>query len=153
MRTTERDPTGEADWTDRFEAWAGIDIAVIFAALGVLSAITLFASLVLIPVLVSRMPTDYFRDPRRSPILWATRRPFVRWALLVGKNLAGAVLLVGGVLMLLLPGQGLLTILMGLVLINYPGKRRLERYLVTRPPILRGVNWLRHRAGRPPLEL
>ena len=130
-----------------------MEVATVFTVLGVLSAITFFASLVLIPVLVARMPTDYFRDRHRSPVLWATRRPVVRWAMLGVKNVAGAVLLIGGLLMLVLPGQGLLTILMGLVLINYPGKRRLERNLVTRPPILRGVNWLRHRAGRPPLEL
>lgn len=153
MRTTQRDGVERHDWADRFEAWAGVDVAVVFTTLGVLSAITFLVSLVLIPILVARMPTDYFRDRRRSPALWVTRHPAVRWSLLVGKNLAGAVLLIGGLTMLLLPGQGLLTILMGLVLINYPGKRRLERYLVTRPPILRGVNWLRRRGGRPPLQL
>lgn len=153
MQTTDRDSTGQPNWTDRFEAWTGVELSTVFTALGVLSAITFLASLVLIPVLVARMPTDYFRIHDRSPVPWTTRHPVLRWSLLVGKNVAGVVLLIGGVLMLVLPGQGLLTILMGLVLINYPGKRRLERYLVTRPPILRGINWLRHRGGRPPLEL
>jgi hypothetical protein len=55
--------------------------------------------------------------------------------------------------MLVLPGQGVLTILAGITLLNYPGKRRLELWLVRRPAIHRAIDWIRRRAGRAPLEL
>jgi hypothetical protein len=76
-----------------------------------------------------------------------------RGALLVGKNLLGFVLVVAGVLMSLpgVPGQGVLTILMGVMLIDFPGKHRAERWLVTRRPVLAAVNRMRARVGREPL--
>lgn len=126
--------------------------AVLFTALGALSLVSFVGSLVLIPFLVARMPVDYFHRPKRPRLPFAKRHPIIRWSLLVAKNLLGGVLLIGGVLMLVLPGQGLLTILMGLVLIDYPGKRSLERFLITRPSILRAVNWLRRKADQPPLK-
>ncbi len=127
--------------------------AAVITALGIVSAITFVGSLILIPILITRMPTDYFRDPENKPESpWAARHPVLRWMLLIAKNVLGAVLLAGGIVMLVLPGQGLLTMIMGLVLMNYPGKRRIERYLVTRRAILRTINWIRKRSHRPPLE-
>jgi hypothetical protein len=67
---------------------------------------------------------------------------------LIAKNLAGVTLLAAGLVMLLTPGQGLLTIVVGITLINFPGKMRFERWLATRPPVWRSINWLRERAGR-----
>ena len=51
-----------------------------------------------------------------------------------------------------LPGQGLLTLLIGLMLTDFPGKYRLEKRLIAQPGVLKAVNWLRARAGHPPLE-
>lgn len=106
-----------------------------------------------VPVLIRRMPYDYFlEDSSRSR--WMRRRhPAIRLTLLVLKNLLGAVLLAGGVIMLFTPGQGLLTIVVGLFLLNFPGKRRFETWLVSRPPIHRAIGWMRRRAGQRPLEL
>ena len=59
---------------------------------------------------------------------------------------AGIILSVPGV-----PGQGLLTMLVGLVLLDIPGKRRLELKLVSRPRVVRAINRLRKRFSRPPL--
>ncbi len=75
-------------------------------------------------------------------------------ALLLGvaKNILGGLLVVMGVVMLFTPGQGLLTILIGLLLLNFPGKYRLERWLVLRPGVLRGLNWLRQRRGHRPFD-
>jgi len=58
---------------------------------------------------------------------------------------------VAGIIMLVLPGQGIFTILIGIMLLNFPGKYRLERWIVARRPVLRSINWLRRRAGRAPL--
>jgi hypothetical protein len=62
------------------------------------------------------------------------------------------VLLVGGLLMLLMPGQGLLTIAVAVMLLDFPGKFRLQRWLVKRESVWRTINWLRNRAKRQPLK-
>ncbi len=71
----------------------------------------------------------------------------------LGKNLLGLVVLVIGIAMLVLPGQGVLTIVTGLLLMDFPGKYRFERWLVHQRPVLLGVNWLRGKAGRQALLL
>jgi hypothetical protein len=68
------------------------------------------------------------------------------------KNLVGVALLLAGLVMLVTPGQGLLTIVVGLTLLSFPGKARLERWIATRPAVWRAINWMRQRAGRDTLE-
>jgi uncharacterized membrane protein SpoIIM required for sporulation len=118
-----------------------------------LSLVTFVGTLIIVPLLVVRIPADYFANdkPHRTP--WAVHHPFVRGALLFSKNLAGYVLILAGILMLLLPGQGLLTILIGIMLLDFPGKFRLQKWLLTRRTVLKSVNWLRKRAKRTPLNL
>lgn len=101
--------------------------------------------------LVVRLPRDYFTARRRPRGVW-TLSPSLRPVVLVVKNLLGAVLALAGLVMLFVPGQGLLTIAAGLMLLDFPGKYRLERWLVTRPRVWRAINWLRCRAGRVPLD-
>ena len=84
---------------------------------------------------------------------WEMRHPIVRWCILIGKNAIGAVLLLAGLLMLVAPGPGILTILAGVVLMDFPGKRSLEQRVLALPAVLHMVNGIRQRAGRPPLQL
>lgn len=119
--------------------------------LSLLSLSTFIISLVTLPLLVARIPTDYFCHQRRTPGTWTNAHPALRLLMIGLKNLLGLVLLVGGVIMLFIPGQGVLTIAMGLLLMNYPGKYRLERRIVGIPAVLRGLNWLRARRKVPPL--
>ncbi len=78
-----------------------------------------------------------------------------RLALAIGKNVLGAVLVIVGLVLSVpgVPGQGLLTILVGILLLDIPGKRKLERRLVSRPAVLRNINKLRTRFDRSPLKL
>ena len=117
------------------------------AVLGAISAAMFVLTLAALPPIVAFLPEDYFIRPRRK------RREisFATWVWLVGKNVTGVTLIVSGIAMLLLPGQGLLTILVGLMLMNFPGKRRMERWLVARPRVLASLNWLRKKFDRPPL--
>lgn len=117
------------------------------------SVFIFIATLILVPILLVRLPTDYFAHGKRQRAAWRQHHPLIRAVLLVGKNIVGLLLLVTGVAMLFLPGQGLLTMVMALVLLDLPGKYRLERWLISRRPILRGVNWLRRRAHRPLIVL
>ncbi|MFV8835128.1 PGPGW domain-containing protein [Aquisalimonas sp.] len=117
------------------------------------SLMMLVAGLVLVPVIVVRLPRRYFAHRRRRERMLAPRHPLVRYSVLLIKNVVGAVLVVAGLLMLVLPGQGVLTILVGLSLLNFPGKYRLERWIVSRPAVFQSMNWLRRRYGRRPLVL
>lgn len=121
--------------------------------LGGASMLLFVATLFGVPWLFTRIPHDYFAHHRRLRAPWAKHHPALRGVLLVAKNLLGALFVVMGVAMLVLPGQGVATILAGIVLLDFPGKYRLERWVVGRRSVLRSINWLRRWAGRPPLVL
>jgi len=120
-------------------------------SLGLISLLSFIASLVLIPYLVVRIPVDYFAETERQPAAWTQKHIVFRWLVLIVKNLFGVVFILLGLAMLVLPGQGLLTIFIGILLLNFPGKYRFERRLIQRPAINRGIDWLRKRAGQKPL--
>jgi hypothetical protein len=65
----------------------------------------------------------------------------------------GFVLLAAGIAMLVLPGQGILTMLIGISLVDFPGKRQLERKLIGQPAVLNAINKMRQRFGQPPLTV
>lgn len=120
---------------------------------GIVSVVIFVASILIIPALIIRIRPDYFAHAKRPASRWADQRRSVRVAILVGKNLLGGILMIAGLAMLVLPGQGLLTLLVGFLLIDFPGKYRLEKRLVGRPFILRPINWLRTRRNRQPLQM
>lgn len=105
-------------------------------------------------VVVVRIPHDYFVGDEVHSLL-PLRSPWLRWLARIGRNLVGVTLIVLGLLMSVpgIPGQGLLTILLGVMMVDLPRKRRLERWIVGRPSVLRTMNRLRARYGRPPLTL
>jgi len=121
--------------------------------LSIISLITFAGSLLALPWLVGIIPEDYFLHQHRKPTDLKQRHPITRLMLLLGKNLLGLILLCGGLLMLFLPGQGLLTMAVGLLLMDYPGKYALERKIVSRPSILKGMNWLRAKGNHPPIKV
>jgi hypothetical protein len=120
--------------------------AGLFAASSLMSLAAVTAVLVALPV-------DYFRVGA-APAKWP-RSPALRWLWRIAKNILGVALIALGVLLSVpgVPGQGLLTIVIGLSLLDYPGKRGLERRIVARPAVLRTINRVRTRFGRPPMEL
>ncbi len=117
------------------------------------SVLMLVGGLLAAPWIVVRIPHDHFVRRRRLVDRWLANRPLPRTALLVLKNAAGCVLLLAGAAMLVLPGQGLLTLFVGLMILDFPGKPAFERWLVRKPPVFRAINHMRARAGRRPLEL
>jgi len=117
-----------------------------------LSTLTFFGTILLIPLILIRMSADYFVTPERIPI-FERRHPFIRFILLLLKNLLGVLFLIAGFIMLFIPGQGLLTIFIGITLINFPGKRKLERKLILHPKVLPIINSIRQKAGKTPLLL
>jgi hypothetical protein len=111
------------------------------------------ATLIAVPFAIARIPEDYFLHDERPPLIRCDRCLAARVAFFTLKNLAGVLLIAAGIAMVVLPGQGLLTIVLGILLLDFPGKFRAERWLFSRPRILKPINWLRARAGRPPLRM
>ncbi len=52
--------------------------------------------------------------------------------------------------MLVTPGQGIITIFLGLFLMEFPGKRKLELKFIKHNPTFKALNWLRNKAGKSP---
>jgi hypothetical protein len=119
-----------------------------------LFVVTFAISLAAISFILVKLPPTYFQQSHPR-IFWVDRHPSVRWAGLIGKNVLGVLLVLLGVLMSIpgVPGQGILTILLGIMLIDLPGKRQLEYKILKRPSVLEKINGLRHRFSKLPLVL
>ncbi|MEX1033407.1 MAG: PGPGW domain-containing protein [Cellvibrionaceae bacterium] len=117
------------------------------------SVVVFLASLVVIPWLIVRIPADYFMRAMKHRSTLVGYNPIFVILLKVLRNVVAAVFIIVGLLLLVLPGQGLLTLFLGLVIADFPGKRRAVNWLVARRGIHRSINWLRRRAGRNPINL
>ena len=124
----------------------------VLIGLGASSILIFIISILGISWFVAQIPEDYFLSSKRKPSKWQEQKPILRLAVLFGKNIIGVSLIIGGLLMLVLPGQGLLTIVTGLLLINYPGKYKLEQKLVAIPSVFKALNWIRVKANKSPLK-
>jgi hypothetical protein len=117
-----------------------------------LSFVFFVATLIAIPFILVRLPADYFDV--RVPRPWMQdHHPVLRVAGHLVKNAIGAVFVFAGFLMLFLPGQGVLTMLIGISMLDFPSKRKLEAKLVGQPTVLSVINGMRKHRGKPPLVL
>jgi hypothetical protein len=117
-----------------------------------LSLASFIVSIVGVPWFVKRLPEDYFSRREQERFGFdAPVRTIGDRVLVILKNAVGAVLVVAGVAMLVLPGQGILTLLVGVFMVDFPGKRRFQRRFLALPVVLKSVNALRERSGEPPL--
>jgi hypothetical protein len=116
--------------------------------------ITFATSLAIVSLVLVKLPATYFKRSHDRTFL-VNHPPIVRVLAIIGKNLLGGVLVVVGIVLSLpgVPGQGALTILLGIMLLDFPGKQRFEYWLVSRPKILNAINKLRHRFSKPELVL
>lgn len=128
-----------------------LDPAVMWSLTGGTLALAL-ASLAMVPLLVLRLPADYFVERRPHLVQRLASASAAGRVLIVLKNLLGVILGLLGIAMLVLPGQGLLTILLALVLLDLPRKHDLERRLVRRPGVRSALDRLRARFEKPPFE-
>ena len=127
---------------------------IAFWWIGTLSIATFVGTLIIIPILVVRIPADYFkRKKQKQKSCNKNQYAFICFIGLVFKNLFGALFVLAGVAMLFLPGQGLITILIGIVMLNFPGKFALQLRIVQQPTVLRAINWIRIKANQPVLEV
>ena len=116
-------------------------------ALAALVCVLLTAgSLAIVLRIVLALPEDYFEANQPRLTSWTASR--------VARNGAGIVLITVGAALSIpgVPGQGVLTILVGLFLVDFPRRQQLERALARRPGVLPALNRLRVRFGRAPLR-
>lgn len=131
------------------QQWIPVDVLV---SLTVASVIGFVGSLIAIPWILIRLPSDYF--DMRVPRHWMKdHHPVLRVIGLIIKNILGMVFFLAGFLMLFLPGQGLLTMLIGISFMDFPNKRRLEARIVGQRTIFNAINAMRQRFNKPPLTL
>lgn len=124
----------------------------ILITLGVSSVFIFILSIAGISWFVAQIPDDYFLSTKRQRTKWGQEKPILRLLFLLLKNIVGIFLIFAGLLMIVLPGQGFLTIVTGLLLINYPGKFKLEQKIVAMPSIFKALNWIRKKANKNPLQ-
>lgn len=108
----------------------------------------------IVSLILVKLPANHFSKNRKTKF-WAGPRPALHAAKVIGKNILGVFLVALGVVLSLpgVPGQGLLTILLGIMLLDFPGRDRLEQKLLSKPSIVNTINRLRQRFGKPPLVL
>ena len=116
--------------------------------------VSFFANLGIVSLILVKIPADHFSKSRKTKF-WAGPRPWLHAGKVIGKNIGGVLLVALGVVLSLpgVPGQGLLTVLLGIMLLDFPGRDRLEQKLLSKPSILNSINKLRDRFGKKPLEL
>ncbi len=114
------------------------------------TVITIIASYGLIVIGMIKIPADYFSSTYVREINKDTHFS-LRWAAFIIKNVIGFILIIAGVIMIFTPGPGVPTILLGLIMMDIPGKRPLEARLIQRPMVLSAVNDLRAKYNKPPL--
>ena len=128
--------------------WSSIGLGV------VLFLVSLSLSFAAIAIVMVKIPAHYFSSHYKEDFLpdshWT-----VRWGAVILKNIFGVFLILLGIALSLpgVPGQGILTILLGLIMLDIPGKRPLEARIIKRPTVLAAINKLRAKYGKPELVL
>ena len=111
-----------------------------------------FGSILVAWILILRLPVDYLSSDRRLAAPSVVQPPFLRISLRIGRNLFGILLVTTGLVMLLTPGQGILFILLGAMMVDFPNKHRFIQRHLERQQVLSVINRVRQRAGKPSLD-
>jgi len=140
--------------SEKIISWSSMNSDLLFL-LGSLSIFILIISVFMMVLIISFLPEDYFKSENRNLIssVQNSRYPLLKLLVLITKNFFGVLLLLSGILMLVLPGQGILTIITGLVFMDYPGKYKFERKLLRQKGVINSINLIRSRLSKPSLKV
>ena len=108
------------------------------------------ATIALVPWMITRLPPDYFSKEERENYLFKDYSPFLRSVFMILKNIIGGILVLAGISMLFLPGQGLLTIVAGIFFLNFPYKYKIEKWIIAQPVVFKIFNTIREKAHKAP---
>lgn len=132
-----------------FITQATADYHQYFVWMGIVSFVVFVASLLLTPILLGKIPQDYFVHTNQQKV---EIKHLGHLIIVISRTIVGFVLLIAGIIMLVTPGQGIISILLGLFLMEFPGKRKLELKLINHEPTFKALNWLRGKANKDPFE-
>jgi hypothetical protein len=131
----------------------GADFIFLTLVISIASAIVYF---IIISYVITQMDNRYFirrkiitNEAIVSPHLRLTNNNLTK-LVNIAKIIFGVCLLLIGLVMLVLPGQGLITILIGLSLLPFPGKDKLEQNILSRKSVRTTLNWIRIKAKKAP---
>lgn len=139
------------EWISKF--WEELTIVQVALFFG-LFLLSIGFSFLVIGIVMVKIPSNYFSTHYQQDFM--PNSPWlVRWGAVIAKNLLGVFLVLLGIVLSLpgVPGQGLLTILLGVIMLDIPGKRPFEARIIKRPTIHAAIDNLRARFNKPPLEL
>ncbi|WP_291925899.1 PGPGW domain-containing protein [Candidatus Thioglobus sp.] len=119
----------------------------IFILVGIVSAVVFVATLLLTPYLLGLIPADYFSANYAYQVKRKTLLCLLKTTV---KTFVGVLLVLAGIIMLVTPGQGFISIILGIFLMEFPGKRQLEIKFINHNPTFKTLNWLRDKAGKTP---
>ncbi len=130
----------------------------LLTGMGIFSLIILAVSSIILPIIIAYLPRDYLSswekvDSKQTSVTekrFTSRAGFIAYR--IGKNALAIMLIIAGLAMLLLPGQGLITVFIGVSLLDFPGKRKVIRKLLAQNRVLKSANKIRRWMGRPPLK-
>lgn len=107
------------------------------------SVVMFVGTLTAVPIFLVKVREDYFVRERKKHSL----------ALQILRNVMGLALVALGIAMIVLPGQGLLTILVGLSILDLPIKDRMITRILCHPKVHGAIDRLRHKAGKGSLRV
>jgi len=135
------------------ELWASITLVQVLLGVGLFLG-SLAISFGAIAIVMVKVPKNYFSTHYKRDFMPGSSFA-VRWGAVIAKNIFGVFLVILGIVLSLpgVPGQGILTILLGLIMLDIPGKRPLEARIIKRPAVLSAINSLRAKYNKEPLEV
>lgn len=138
-------------FTDLSSVFTNESFRLLATWLALLSLITFFLSLILLPYVVRKIPSDYFLTlSEEQPKLKGYDLKSI--LIVLFRNIFGILLLLSGVAMLFLPGQGLITIFVSLLLLDFPGKKKFVIYLTNKRSVQISIDWIRKKAKKQPIK-
>lgn len=121
--------------------------------ISILSIVSFISSIIIIPLIIIKIPKDYFIISHKEYVEKRVKHPLLRILLHIIKNILGYIFIIFGIVMLFIPGQGVLTTILGVSLADFPYKKQLEYKLISKPRVLRVINKIRIRAAQEELLL
>ena len=132
-------------------AWLENNSYIFFYA-GIVSILIFVFSMVGLRLFIIAIPPDYFINKKRVSAL--KNRSILLWIIyIVFKNIIGYIFIIMGLVALVLPGQGILMILVGLMMSDYPKKFDLEKKIITIKAVRKGINWIRIKSNVDKIKL
>jgi hypothetical protein len=132
-------------------AWLENNSYIFFYA-GIVSIFIFVFSMFGLRLFIIAIPSDYFINKKRVSAL--KNRSVLLWIIyIVFKNIIGYIFIIMGLVALVLPGQGILMILVGLMMSDYPKKFDLEKKIITIKAVRKGINWIRIKSNVDKIKL